>query len=401
MKEQAFIIGVSASLEEIKRLGQALGFSISGHLVQKSDKPHPDSYLGPGQLARLAMLTRDSDVIIADDPLSPRQMRTLEKASGKMVLDRTTIILRLFAARARSHAGRMQVDLAQAEYDLSRLRGRWTHLERQGGGRNKGAGEKQSEDDRRQLNKQISLLRRRISELERQRASQRLARERAGLLRVALVGYTNAGKSSLLAALTDSKTAASPRPFETLDPLTRRLDTARGPILISDTVGFISQLPTELIAAFEATLDEVRGADLILHVADASDPGWQENRDVVLSTLSQLGVDNTPRLDIFTHIDCAPSPPQLVGAHYLSSLSGQGVKDLRQYLVQYRDSLLEEVDLIISFDDGQVLSSIARYDGELVISQCEQGFRVQAQLPRPLLNKLLRTVPATNNTISY
>lgn len=392
MKEQAFLIGVSRQdnpLDELGRLAAALGYQVVGQIVSRSDEANPDSYFGPGLATKLRRSLDEGVTVIADSSLSPRQARTLSSLVGAEILDRTDIILRLFAARARTGAGKLQVELAQAEHDLARLRGRWTHLERQSGGRNKGAGEKQSEEDRRQLNKRIAFLRSKIVDLERQRESQRAERENSGLLRVALVGYTNAGKSTLLSALTGAETVSSPRPFETLDPLTRRFDTERGPVLVSDTVGFISQLPAELVAAFQATLDEVRGADLILHVADVADDNFWENRRVVLETLERLGVADRPRFDVLTHIDQTDKPIQMPGAYYLSSLTGEGIDRLKEGLVAYRDGQLEQIDIFIDNSDGPLLAEVARYDRGLRVSAENDKLHIKALLPLSVAQRLL------------
>src|SRR6266576_3271976 len=268
-------------LAELQELLRTAGVATVGQLVQHREHPHPNTYLGPGKLAELkdAIARADANVVAVDDELSPRQERNLEKELGEVpVIDRTAIILDIFADHAHTAEGKLQVELAQLEYNLARMRGLWTHLERLGAGRmdggigTRGPGESQIETDRRLARDRISALRRKLRRVERNRAVMRANRERAALPSVALAGYTNAGKSTLLNALTGAGAGVGERLFHTLDPMTRAFTHDGRRYLLTDTVGFIRKLPHQLVEAFAATLEETVLADLILHVVDGSEP---------------------------------------------------------------------------------------------------------------------------------
>jgi GTP-binding protein HflX len=294
--QRAFCIAALAEDDDLEELGELLrtaGVAVVGKMVQHREQPHPNTYLGPGKVAeaKAAATGADANLIACDDELTPRQERNLEEALGMPVVDRTTVILDIFAAHASSAEGKLQVELAQLEYNLARMRGLWTHLERLGGGiGTRGPGESQIETDRRLARDRIAALRRRLEHVKGTRAVMRAERERAALPTVALVGYTNAGKSTLLNALTGAEVGVRDRLFHTLDPTTRtvggaavtngngngrRPGQARRKYLVSDTVGFISKLPHQLVDAFGATLEETRRADLLAHVLDASAPELQ------------------------------------------------------------------------------------------------------------------------------
>src|SRR5437588_2328657 len=281
-------------LEELSELLRTAGVATVGTLVQRRDHPHANTYLGPGKVRELRAIADacDANLIACDDELSARQERNLEEAVGLPVIDRTSVILDIFASHAASAEGKLQVELAQLEYNLARMRGLWSHLERLGGGiGTRGPGETQIETDRRLARDRIATLRRRLEHVKGTRAVQRAERERAALPTVALVGYTNAGKSTLLNALTGSEVGVRDRLFHTLDPTTRTLRLAGRPYLLTDTVGFISKLPHQLVDAFAATLEETRRAELLAHVLDASVPEAHAEimQRSVEATLEEIG----------------------------------------------------------------------------------------------------------------
>src|SRR5215204_4316573 len=300
-------------LEELKELLRTAGVAVVGELVQRRDEPHPNLYLGPGKVEELKALVKEADanLVACDDELSPRQERNLEKELGVPVLDRTAVILDIFAVHARSAEGKLQVELAQLEYNIARMRGLWTHLERLGAGRGvggigtRGPGESQIETDRRLARDRITALRRRLDHVRSNRAVQRAERERAHLPSVALAGYTNAGKSTLLNTLTGSEVGVRDRLFHTLDPTTRTLRLGGRRYLVTDTVGFIEKLPHQLVEAFKATLEETVLADLILHVVDGS--GLEQERidsiDAADAALEEIGAGSSPRLLVMNKVD--------------------------------------------------------------------------------------------------
>src|SRR3954454_24679066 len=277
-RQRALVIGVGPhepDLAELKELLRTAGVAVSGELTQRRPHPDPDRYFGKRKLAELkrAVAENDANIVAVDDELLPRQERNLEQAIGVPVIDRTAVILDIFADHAHTAEGKLQVELAQLEYNLARMRGLWTHLERLGGGiGTRGPGETQIESDRRLARDRISNLRGRLERLERNREVMRARRSDSALPIVALAGYTNAGKSTLLNAMTGAGTGVGSRLFHTLDPTTRSFEHAGREYLVTDTVGFIRKLPHQLVEAFKATLEETTLADLILHVVDASEP---------------------------------------------------------------------------------------------------------------------------------
>ena len=286
-RQRAFVIAALAdetegAFDELRELLRTAGVAVVGELVQRREQPHPNTYLGTGKLdeCKTALVAADANVVVCDDELSPRQERNLESALGVPVIDRTAVILDIFADHAHSAEGKLQVELAQLEYNLARMRGLWTHLERLGGGiGTRGPGETQIETDRRLARNRIAALKRRLEHVGSSRGVMRAERERAELPTVALAGYTNAGKSTLLNALTGAEVGVRDRLFHTLDPTTRILHTGGRDVLLTDTVGFIRKLPHQLVEAFGATLEETRRADLLLHVVDASADEEDRARD--------------------------------------------------------------------------------------------------------------------------
>jgi GTPase len=299
---------VTESLDELEELARTAGAEVVGRISQRLEHHDPRTYLGKGKLqeAHDRAEQTHADLAIVDDELPPNTQRSMEEILGRRVVDRTLLILDIFAQRARTHEGRVQVELARLEYLLPRLTRAWTHLERQVGGIGVrgGPGETQIEIDRRLIRTRISALKREIEVIRVHRASQRSARERAGVPVVALIGYTNAGKSTLFNRLTQAGALAEDKLFATLDPLTRRIMLPGGQeVLLSDTVGFIAKLPTNLVAAFRATLEELESADLLLHVVDVSSPRAAERASVVQDVLQELGVADRPSLMVLNKAD--------------------------------------------------------------------------------------------------
>ena len=296
------------SLSELNQLAHAAGANVVGYLTQKLDRP-THTYLGKGKLDELDLLKYQvgANVIIFDDELSPTQQRNLEEVLQVKVIDRSALILDLFAQRAHTREGKLQVDLAQTEYLLPRLVGQWSHLERLGGGiGTRGPGETQIETDRRIIRTKIQKLKHELENVKKQRANYRQNRQRTGIPVVSLVGYTNAGKSTLLNSLTGADLVAENRMFSTLDPTTRKIHNPHGsPFLMTDTVGFIQKLPSTLVAAFMATLEELEEASLILHVVDISHPKAEEHASVVIRLLKRLGHDRKPSILVLNKIDLA------------------------------------------------------------------------------------------------
>jgi GTP-binding protein HflX len=342
------------ALAELEQLSSSAGYALAGEMSCVRARPDAATYIGSGKLEELGELvsTSSADTIIFDNALSPIQQRNLEKALGKPVIDRTGLILEIFARRAQSAEGKMQVELARLEHLATRLVRGWTHLERQTGGIGVrgGPGEKQIELDRRMLDDKIKMLRTRLGKLGRQRMTQRRARGRTGAFRVALVGYTNAGKSTLFNALTKSKIYAADQLFATLDTTTRKFYLApQVNATLSDTVGFIRDLPHTLIEAFKATLEDTLQADLLLHVVDASAPMLHEQMDEVQSVLHEIGADDIPQFLILNKSDLLPVNLQVTHGHNdaeginardsmprfaVSALKGTGLAALKDALLE-------------------------------------------------------------------
>jgi GTP-binding protein HflX len=386
-------------LDELKELLYTAGAVTVGAMVQVREKPHPNSYLGPGKVDELkAEIKRtDANVVACDDELSPRQERNLEEALGVPVLDRTALILDIFATHANSAEGKLQVELAQLQYNMARMRGLWTHLDRLGVGGvgTRGPGETQIETDRRLARNRISALKRRLVNVTANRGVMRAERERAHLPQIALAGYTNAGKSTLLNALTGAEVGVRDRLFHTLDPTTRVLRAGGRDYLMTDTVGFIRKLPHQLVDAFGATLDETRLADLILHVADGSAPEEERNEmtRAVDDVLTEIGADEVPRLLVVGKIDLldADERQALVnrhpGAAFVSAVSGEGLEDLVHRIEDEFARTLVEIDLLIPFKDGARLAELHELAGDLIREDTAEGFHVTARVPAPLAGR--------------
>lgn len=300
-------------LDEFAQLAESAGVQVIATLTGRRDRPEPKFFIGSGKAdeVRQAVADAEADVVLVDHALSPSQERNLEKLICKRVLDRNALILDIFAQRARSHEGKLQVELAQLRHIASRLVRGWTHLERQKGGIGlRGPGETQLETDRRLLGERVKVLTRRLEKLKQQRETGRQRRVEIPIPSVALVGYTNAGKSTLFRSLTGAETYIADQLFATLDPLVRRIELPGGsPIVVADTVGFIRELPHELVAAFQSTLTEAREATLLLHVIDASDPRRDERIDQVNAVLAEVGAGELPQIRVFNKIDRLQSEP--------------------------------------------------------------------------------------------
>ena len=378
-------------LAELRELLRTAGVAVVGELIQQREQPHPNSYLGSGKLEELKALAAelDANVIACDDELSPRQERTLEGALGIAVVDRTAIILDIFARHAGSAEGKLQVELAQLEYNLARMRGLWSHLERLGGGvGTRGPGETQIETDRRLARNRIAVLRRRLRDVHASRQVMRGERERSALPQIALAGYTNAGKSTLLNALTGSDVAVADRLFQTLDPTTRALEIHGRTYLVSDTVGFIRKLPHQLVDAFAATLEETSSAALILHVVDASAPEEEVAgmTRAVEDVLEEIGAGERPRLLVLNKADQLDElgRTRAVNGHrdalLVSAATGEGLDALRTRIDDIFVSSLATVELLLPYAEGARLAELHQLAGELDREDMADGVHVRALL---------------------
>jgi GTP-binding protein HflX len=396
----------ATDLAELEELLRTAGVASVGELVQRREQPHPNSYLGPGKVAeaREAAKACDANLVACDDELSPRQERNLEQALGLPVVDRTTVILDIFAAHANSAEGKLQVELAQLEYNLARMRGLWSHLERLGGGiGTRGPGETQIETDRRLARDRIATLRRRLEHVKGTRAVQRAERERAALPTIALVGYTNAGKSTLLNALTGSDVGVRDRLFHTLDPTTRTLTLAGRTTLLTDTVGFISKLPHSLVDAFGATLEETRRAELLVHVLDGSAPQEQREtmEEAVASTLEEIGAGERPRLLVLNKVDLLDEQERSElrlrhpRAVLVSAAAGEGLDELRERLEGEMLHTLRPVHLLVPYADGGSLAELHEVAGEVSRTDTPEGVRVDALVPEHIADRFARFAVAS------
>jgi GTP-binding protein HflX len=404
-RQRAFCIAATpdadSDLSELAELLRTAGVAVVGELVQRRERPHPDTYLGGGKLAETRELAREAgaNLIACDDELSARQERNLEQALGMPVVDRTTVILDIFASHAGTAEGKLQVELAQLEYNLARMRGLWSHLERLGGGiGTRGPGETQIETDRRLARDRIAALRRRLEHVKGTRAVQRAERERAALPTVALVGYTNAGKSTLLNALTGAEVSVRDRLFNTLDPTTRTLRLSGRPYLLTDTVGFISKLPHQLVDAFAATLEETRRAQLLLHVVDASASREQLEMMThsVESTLEEIGANERPCVLVLNKADLLDAEARedvrlrYPKAVLVSGETGEGLEELGARIESELAHTLRSVELLVPYTDGASLAELHEVAGEIAREDTPEGVIVRALVPAHLADRLAR-----------
>lgn len=354
------------TLEELAALLDTAGGTCLGTVLQNRPTPEPRTFIGEGKTAEVKELVEmlGADIVIFDNPLSPSQQRVLTEELGVTVMDRAALILDIFAKRARTSEGRLQVELAQYKYLLPRLTGMWKHLERQEGAiGTRGPGETQLESDRRHIHRKIAKLEEELKDVRRVRATQRERREKNEVPVVAIVGYTNAGKSTLLNALTGADIPANNRLFDTLDTTTRMLEISDTcTVLISDTVGFISKLPHQLVDAFKATLEELTFSDLLLHVIDTSDPLWREQADVVDQLIVELGAAETPRLEVFNKCDLAPAEilPHGEDIVTISARTGAGLPQLLEAIGRRLDTGARRVTIHLPYDQGGLLDTLYR-----------------------------------------
>ena len=401
--ERAFLVAVHLPdgpdpeplLRELEELAHTAGAEVVGTLVQERERPEPGTYLGSGKIEELRELTieRNAELVITDDELSPVQQKNLEKALSLRVIDRTGLILDIFADHAKSREGKLQVELAQLRYNLSRLIGKGAELSRLGGGiGTRGPGEKKLEQDRRVVRSRIAQLSRELEDVVAHRELNRKERTKKKIPVAAIVGYTNAGKSTLLNTLTDAGILAEDKLFATLDTTTRELLLPdKQQLLLTDTVGFIRKLPTELVKAFRSTLEEAGYADYLIHVVDASDPEWETYQRTVYQILDMLEITGKPVLTVYNKMD------RLGGAevHFrderatytvrISARTGEGIPQLLEKLDALLREGMTEVDTVLPFDQAGLVASV-RKKGKLISEEyLPEGIRVKAYVPREMM----------------
>lgn len=404
--ERAILVGIEykdaslddseSSLAELARLTDTAGATVVATATQKLDAPNPRTFIGSGKAEEIAGLCRSlaADVVIFDEELSPSQQSNLEKAMPKevKVIDRTALILDIFALHATTKEGRLQVRLAQNQYLLPRLRGMWAHLasNRMGGGVGSrfGEGESQLEVDRRMVRKRITSIRRELEQVSRMRQTQRSARYASGIFKVAEAGYTNAGKSSLLNRLAGAEVLSYDKLFATLDSTTRKLVLPEGrEATLTDTVGFIQKLPTTLVEAFKSTLDEIRGADLVLHVVDASSDEYDKQMRAVEDTLEQIGAHGIPRILVFNKVDLVDASTRLAlvsrfpGAVLVSAETGEGVDELIDAIARAATASETLMEVVVPFSRGDLTSIAHSRCTVLAESYDERGAIMTLRVP--------------------
>ena len=405
--ERAYLVGVELprsrldgedSLDELATLVEAAGGMVAGRSVQQRRTRDPNSYVGKGKAGEIGreVARLRADIVVCDDELKPSQQRTLEEITNVAVVDRSAVILDIFARHARSREGRIQVELAQLDYRLPRLTGRGKEMSRLGGGiGTRGPGESKLESDRQIIRKRIQDLRKQLDEVARQRERARGSRTSEGLFLAAIVGYTNAGKSTLMNALAGSDVLVADQPFATLDPTTRRAALAGGAtILLSDTVGFVNKLPPTLVAAFRATLEELADADLLVHVADVTHPNLHEHMRVVDETLKSLDLAGQPRLLVLNQTDRLSGEEgdalrEALGAEFpaavfTSALKGEGLEVLRARLAEAASATWKHVKTTLPYHAGALVQQIRTRGSLKSVDYEEAGIRIDASVPPAL-----------------
>jgi GTP-binding protein HflX len=407
---QTTLMPMEDSLEELELLASTAGLDVVGQVTQRLLRPNPKTLVGKGKVDEIKALADefDAEVILFDDELSPRHQRELEKLFGeqKRLLDRTALILDIFAQHASTHEGALQVELAQYEYRLPRLTRAWTHLARQaggGGGRAggvggvglRGPGETQLESDKREIGRRITHLKKELEKVRAHRGRYRARRKRSRIPVVALVGYTNAGKSTLLNALADSQVYVADKLFATLDPTTRRVNLPGGrEALFTDTVGFIQKLPTTLVQAFQATLEEINEADLLIHVLDVNHPFVDAQAEAVLESLEEIGADQLPILTVLNKIDRLEDPASaqnsvesMSDAVAVSALKKKGLRKLVQTINDKLYENLSPVDIHLPYDQGSLISLFHEQGKIERIEHTRKGVDIQGRIPGRLLGR--------------
>jgi GTP-binding protein HflX len=413
IREQIVLVGVTlpyhtdeeteASLDELALLVDTAGANPAARVLQRRDAPDPTFFIGKGKAEELkeVCLEVDADTVVFDNELTPAQQYNLEKLLGRTAIDRTAVILDIFAQNAHTLEGKAQVELAMLRYRLPRLRrGDPTFYTRQAGGigARRGPGETKLEVDRRRIMRRVTRLEHELRDLQATRQLQRKSRARSGLRAVSIVGYTNAGKSTLLNRLTEAGVLAEDRLFATLDPTTRRLALPGGePVLLTDTVGFVQRLPHGLVEAFKSTLESVAEADLLVHVVDASAPDPQAQIDAVHEVLREIGADRVPELLVFNKADLAPLEARHQaklheGAVAISALAGDGIDDFLRVLSDRLRALTSVVELLVPFDRGDILAAVHREGEVLATVEDDEGLRVRARLEPAAAGRLAEFV---------
>ena len=400
--ERALLLGVDTdeydceiSLAELEELSRTAGAEVVGTVSQKLPNPNPATYIGSGRMEEVCAFCRanEIDLIVADGELSPAQQRNMETQTDTRVIDRTTLILDIFAQRARSREGKIQVELAQLRYMLPRLTGKGKAMSRLGGGiGTRGPGESKLESDKRHIRRRIYALEEELRQIEKRRNAMRTRRKKDGVIAVAIVGYTNAGKSTLMNYLTEAGVLAEDKLFATLDPTARKLTLPSGQdIMLIDTVGLVRRLPHHLVEAFKSTLEEAKSADLILNVCDASDPVCAEHLEVTERLLSELGCSKTPTVTVMNKCDRVPelyTLPTLGKTVHISARTGEGIPKLLSEIEKTVCAHTARVTLLIPFSEGQKLAEIRRSGVVLSETFLPEGTRAEAVVDTALLEDL-------------